>query len=94
MRWFSFTEILTNICLRKNHNATITRIFALFRTFFTNAFSPTFCLKMLLKNEYCDISRGISTEIFSPSKSKCVDLCVAILEVLCGRGRYPTEGQK
>lgn len=33
-------------------------------------------------------------EIFSSSEMKCVDVCVVVLEVLGGRGRYPTEGQK
>lgn len=33
-------------------------------------------------------------EIFSSSKPKGVDVCVAVLEVVCGGGRYPAEGHK
>lgn len=33
-------------------------------------------------------------EIFGSSETKSVDVCVVVLEVLGGRGRYPTEGQQ
>lgn len=66
----SFTEILTNICLREKHNATITRGFALFCAFFTNAFSPKFCSKMLLENTYIVIALEVYTRKSSAPASR------------------------